>query len=377
MNFTTIESVKEEAFCHFQNNGKKESFIEALQNIEKTSGFTQFFHMDELMPVRKTEPDFEKYMSGIYIYTDHIINNRNRSEIIEDIAIPYGKDVFVYQHLPYVNDGFHEHNYFEINYVYRGKCIQLIDGKSLLQEGEFSFIAPHTRHNLMAEENSLVICLLVRQSTFEAIFWSFMLRDDLLAAFFKKTLFEGSGSHYVQFQTNRSEAVKETVQNIVREANNSDNYSNVCCISYLQLLFSMLLRKYCNSAKVFGDNGKTNSAGDFSLLLEYLNRNYKTVTLGQLASIFNYSESYLSKLIKKNLNRSFVHVLQDIRIKHAEEELINTSRSIEEISEDVGYSSADYFSRYFKSIYKMAPSEYRNNKLRELSESKKSRMQDK
>jgi AraC-like DNA-binding protein len=47
----------------------------------------------------------------------------------------------------------------------------------------------------------------------------------------------------------------------------------------------------------------------------------------------------------------------------AKDYLTNTNLSIEEISEYVGYSSSNHFSRAFKNHYKMSPQQYRKSLL--------------
>ena len=56
---------------------------------------------------------------------------------------------------------------------------------------------------------------------------------------------------------------------------------------------------------------------------------------------------------------NFVDYLSMVRIEKQKNWLKNPSLSINEVSSLVGYSDANYFSRVFKKIEKISPSDYR------------------
>lgn len=90
--------------------------------------------------------------------------------------------------------------------------------------------------------------------------------------------------------------------------------------------------------------------------------NYATVSLSVLSQVFHYSEVYISKMFKKNLNQSFSRILQSTRLHHAKRFLRTSNYTLEEIAHLVGYESADYLSRIFKKTYHITPSEFRKKK---------------
>ena len=98
---------------------------------------------------------------------------------------------------------------------------------------------------------------------------------------------------------------------------------------------------------------------DFSLILQYIQHNYQTLTLASLAEFFHYSEPHLSTLIKQNTGCSFTMLIKQLRMADAVSYLTNTKMKVNEIAESIGYNSADHFSRVFRSEYQMSPQEYR------------------
>jgi len=93
---------------------------------------------------------------------------------------------------------------------------------------------------------------------------------------------------------------------------------------------------------------------------EYVRENFsRDLTLEDAASVVGISQYYLSKVFKQVKKMNFVDYLSLIRIEKAKELLKNPSLSINEVSSMVGYSDANYFSRVFKKIEKISPSDYR------------------
>lgn len=94
-------------------------------------------------------------------------------------------------------------------------------------------------------------------------------------------------------------------------------------------------------------------------VLEYILKNYATITLDDLADKFKFNKFYLSKIIKSCTGKNFVKIVQDIKMKKAIELILYTNLSIEDISVAVGYNSPSTFMRTFKKIYDISPTEYR------------------
>lgn len=94
-------------------------------------------------------------------------------------------------------------------------------------------------------------------------------------------------------------------------------------------------------------------------ILRYIQENYRTVTLSDTAKHFNYSEPYLSKMIKDIIGVSFANILQEVKLKEACHLLATTDISMNEISSMIGYKSQVYFSRVFKRKLGVTPFEYR------------------
>ena len=129
----------------------------------------------------------------------------------------------------------------------------------------------------------------------------------------------------------------------------------------MNLLLARALRSASAAVTLHHYEGFSERDFDFALVLQYIQQNYRTVTLSSLAKTFHFSEAYLSKLIHKNLNQSFTDILRSLKMNHAVEYLLNTPMKISEIADAVGYDSVDHFSRTFRKVYGTSPLDYRKN----------------
>lgn len=97
-------------------------------------------------------------------------------------------------------------------------------------------------------------------------------------------------------------------------------------------------------------------------ITNYIQVNYKEVTLDKLAEKFFLSKPYLSKYIKEKSGQTFGDILKEIRMKKATSMLRSTSNTVESIAEAVGYQNVEHFNRLFKKMFMMTPVQYRNSK---------------
>ncbi len=105
-----------------------------------------------------------------------------------------------------------------------------------------------------------------------------------------------------------------------------------------------------------------NSSRDSVLddILYYIEHNYPSnIKLEGIAALFGYNSSYLGKIFNKNVGESFNSYVDQVRIKHAIELLVENKHKVYEIAEMVGYKNVDYFHKKFKKYVGESPAEYR------------------
>jgi two-component system, response regulator YesN len=84
--------------------------------------------------------------------------------------------------------------------------------------------------------------------------------------------------------------------------------------------------------------------------------------LNDISKHFHYNSAYLGRLIKSNTSMSFNEYLLKLRVIKAKSLLSNTTLSINQVSNEVGFKDSEYFTKRFKKSTGYTPSEYRNKK---------------
>lgn len=92
----------------------------------------------------------------------------------------------------------------------------------------------------------------------------------------------------------------------------------------------------------------------------FIEENYKKdISLEDVSRTVDISSYYFSKLFKEETGENFIEYLTSIRIENAKKLLQNKDISIKNVCVDTGYSDPNYFSRIFKKLVGVTPTEYR------------------
>jgi len=104
------------------------------------------------------------------------------------------------------------------------------------------------------------------------------------------------------------------------------------------------------------------------VMLQFIHDNYKTsITLEDIAKSTNISKSSALEIFRSGIGQAPISYLIIYRIRQAAILLRDTKRTISYVSSSTGFSSDTYFCRKFKEYYKVTPSEYRRQTLRNYS----------
>jgi transcriptional regulator GlxA family with amidase domain len=103
-----------------------------------------------------------------------------------------------------------------------------------------------------------------------------------------------------------------------------------------------------------GADAKIGQAIDY--MLQHLD---KHVQVAKLASLVNVSPSHFFALFKRRTGCAPIDFFIRLRMQHACQLLDGTALNVKEVAAVLGYDDPFYFSRTFKAINQVAPSEYR------------------
>lgn len=85
--------------------------------------------------------------------------------------------------------------------------------------------------------------------------------------------------------------------------------------------------------------------------------NYDLITL--VADEVNLSKDYVSKKFKSIVGINLISLIIRVKVEESKYLLLNTDMMIYEISELLGYATADYFTKLFKKVVGVTPNQYK------------------
>lgn len=216
--------------------------------------------------------------------------------------------------------------------------------------GDETFIQPHIHFDLIAQENSPDVFIsfkkLEEMDEYERSLFRLDITDVFVSPF----------PNVIHLK--KPYLVEYIIFEIVRLYESRQPFSQIAIQGlFLQLWYQLLV-------EIQGTQESRNK--ELSLIAEvklYLEQNTnRTITLEELENHFFVNKYYISRLFQKKYKISLVqyHIRQ--RIQQAERLLNLTNLSVAEIAKYVGYNSTQRFSKVFKKLKGITPTEYRKGK---------------
>ena len=314
----------------FDGNNIKSFIINRSLHIKKGIYFNLISISDEASVEVLTNTEFKS------IKLDNPFNYSNISSSL-DISEIYTK--FYQEKGTNYNFSGEKHSYWELTYVDKGELLTTIDGVSYhLKQGDLIFYAPMQFHT---------------QSTFEKISSSYLTIN------FKMNF------NHADLLCNKIFSLKRDsyfiVTKLIEELSNDNLYSNDLSLCYLKQLIIQMLR-LDNShfhSKPTTHMQQTYENELLNDILLYIDDNiYEKISVSTLCDHFCISTSMLHSLFRKNMNNTAKNYINELKLSKSKELIRNSTHTLSEISEMLGFSSIHYFSKKFKSYFNISPTEY-------------------
>lgn len=165
------------------------------------------------------------------------------------------------------------------------------------------------------------------------------------------------------------EAILKVKDKLVSLPKNKSGFYSV--IELISILYELSLdenaRILCNST--FTNEKDSSESRRIQKVMSYLQTNYqREVHLAEIASYISMSAVSFSRFMKKRTGKNFVEYLNDLRLGIASRLLVNTTKSVAEITYECGFNNLSNFNRIFKKRKGSTPKEFRENyaKMRKL-----------
>ncbi|MGX7024963.1 helix-turn-helix domain-containing protein [Vagococcus hydrophili] len=112
--------------------------------------------------------------------------------------------------------------------------------------------------------------------------------------------------------------------------------------------------------------------GQIQEILSFVQENYAhDLSVDQIATEFHLSTNSLSKLFKRNLGLSVMKYVQLVRVNQAQSLLIQGEKSIQVISDQVGFPNEKSFRKAFEDIFHETPKKYQLSYKKMIKDHKK------
>ncbi|MBY0215369.1 response regulator [Paenibacillus illinoisensis] len=99
---------------------------------------------------------------------------------------------------------------------------------------------------------------------------------------------------------------------------------------------------------------------DLNEAIRFIHESYhKPLDLAMVSNHVSLNYAYFSNLFKKNIGKGFAEYLRDVRLDKARRLLAETDHKIVEVAAMVGYESYKSFTRAFRLVMQIQPTEYR------------------
>lgn len=113
-------------------------------------------------------------------------------------------------------------------------------------------------------------------------------------------------------------------------------------------------------------NNQVSENSTIFMIKEFIQKNFMNDTLSvkDISEHVYLSTSYVCTLFKTETQQTLNQYITDYRMEKAKQLLSDPRYKITDISSKVGYSDGNYFSKSFKKIVGLSPSEYREKVLK-------------
>ena len=109
----------------------------------------------------------------------------------EDRFISLDRNVSIIKHPRYYPLFYHDHAFFEMIYVLSGSCTQIFENREIqLKAGDLCIMAPKVVHGIKVFDDSIILNILIRRSTFLDIFINTVRDKTQISMFFLNNIYE-------------------------------------------------------------------------------------------------------------------------------------------------------------------------------------------
>ncbi len=250
------------------------------------------------------------------------------------------------------------HDFWELAYITKGTIIYAHEqGETVVSEGEIFFTAPNKFHASRAL-NSAPGCVNITFECNSAAMKSFenyhAKLDKKLLPFLNNIVAESKVSYDIpKNAVSLNKLTKKESQRLGSEQ---------LIRTYLEQFLIMLLRSLTESEELFVFPSKESMQHHLAEDVKaYVEKNITAVIRTEdVCAHLGYSKTYVSKIFHTFCGDTIAHYVTERKIEKAKTLFAEKKMNVTEVSDYLGFDNPQYFSRVFKRVTGLSPTEYKN-----------------
>lgn len=236
----------------------------------------------------------------------------------------------------------HKHSFFELHMPVRGEAEYEIDGKiQVVDKDSYLLFSPETIHklNFATEDFS------------EFVFGFDVLSPQKLFLNLSKTSF---------FKGEVTDYMITSVDHMLKNAQSAKFGFNVAIDSQLTCLCIEIFQQI--TGETSNVDGAITNDMRIDLAVKFIDDNIASpLTCADVADCVHVSLRHLNRLCEKSLSLSVASLILSRKIRYAKKLMSEPEKSILAVAEETGFSSQQQFSKAFKRIEGITPTQYKKD----------------
>jgi len=200
----------------------------------------------------------------------------------------------------------------------------------------------------------------LNETTYERICVKFTdkMINDLIESLGKEGFHRIFDDPIYHFNSDTQDQLMRLFVSMQNEYNNYNKYSELILKSLLNQIIIISIRERVSNT----NNNIILEKEEAHIIkaVQYIDNNYYTSpSLNITAAIVYLTPTYFSKLFKKAMGCTYSEYLNNAKLDNARRLLVETNLTMNEISENCGFSNSNYFCDVFKRTENLSPTNFR------------------
>lgn len=249
-------------------------------------------------------------------------------------------------------------DHYALAYILNGdRMIITTTMNFVLHQGYVGAMPPYVYHRTIPASNQAYESILIK---FKSEFIKSLI--DQFGLQFLDSIYEHPSNYFIpEYQEKIGELFKEMLTEY-EEASPYSDFQMQCILSRILILLHLHSTQHEDS-----QIHTTPLSPQIIEAIYYMERNFaESLTIGDVAKASGYSTAYFSRLFQNQVGKSYTEYLTFIRIRHAQNLLLNSNYSITDIALETGFKYPGNMTMVFKQKTGLTPLQFRKQSMKPL-----------